>query len=64
MERDGRSTGDVEPRVTDGRCYYGRFVLQSDPESAPSIQARLVAVTLADQVAGAFHPEERRHGRR
>jgi K+-sensing histidine kinase KdpD len=64
VERDGMPTGDVELRVADGRRYYGRFVLQSDPETAPSLQARLVAVTLADQVAGAFHGAEPRRGRR
>jgi K+-sensing histidine kinase KdpD len=34
--------------------YYGRFMLQPKPGSRPSRQARLVAVTLADQAGRAF----------
>ncbi len=64
VERDGMPTGDIELRVADGRRYYGRFVLQPDPQTAPSLQARLVAVTLADQTAAVFHAEEQRRGHR
>ena len=34
--------------------YYGRFMLKAKPGSRPSLQARLVAVTLADQAGRAF----------
>ena len=34
--------------------YYGRFMLKPEPGSKPSLQARLVAVTLADQAGRAF----------
>ena len=34
--------------------YYGRFMLQPKPGSRASRQARLVAVTLADQAGRAF----------
>jgi hypothetical protein len=38
----------VELRVSGGGQYYGRFMMQPTPGSRPSLQARLVAVTLAD----------------
>ena len=34
--------------------YYGRFMLKARPGSKPSLQARLVAVTLADQAGRAL----------
>ena len=34
--------------------YYGRFMLKAKPGSKPSLQARLVAVTLAGQAGRAF----------
>ena len=34
--------------------YYGRFMLKAKPGSRPSLQARLVAVTLAGQAGRAF----------
>jgi hypothetical protein len=40
-----------------GQCY-GRFMLKPGPGSRPSLQARLVAVSLADQVARAFSAGE------
>jgi hypothetical protein len=53
-ERHGLPADDVELRVEAGGRYYGRYLLASGPGNAPSLQARLVAVTLADQVAAAF----------
>jgi Domain of unknown function (DUF4118) len=45
---------EVELRVSAGGQYYGRFLLRPQPGSGPSLQARLVAVSLADQVGRAF----------
>jgi Domain of unknown function (DUF4118) len=45
---------EVELRVSGGGQYYGRFLLTPRPESRPSLQARLVAVSLADLVSRAF----------
>ena len=46
--------GEVELRVSGGGQYYGRFLLTPRPESRPSLQARLVAVSLADLAGRAF----------
>jgi Domain of unknown function (DUF4118) len=40
---------EVELRVFGNGQYYGRFMMRAKPGSRPSLQARLVAVTLADQ---------------
>jgi Domain of unknown function (DUF4118) len=53
-DRQGLPASDVELRVEAGGRYYGRYLLEPAPGNAPSLQARLVAVTLADQVAAAF----------
>ena len=45
---------EVELRVSSGGQYYGRFLLTPQPGSRPSLQARLVAVSLADLVGRAF----------
>ncbi|HUA30271.1 MAG TPA: DUF4118 domain-containing protein [Streptosporangiaceae bacterium] len=45
---------EIELRTFGNGQYYGRFMLAPKPESRPSLQARLVAVTLADQAARAF----------
>jgi hypothetical protein len=39
---------EVELRTFGNGQYYGRFMLRSEPGSRPTLQARLVAVTLAD----------------
>ena len=53
----GRLPWDVElsglPTFGNGQ-YYGRFMLKAKPGSKPPLQARLVAVTLADQAGRAF----------
>jgi Domain of unknown function (DUF4118) len=46
--------GEVELRVSGGGQYYGRFLLTPRPGSRPSLQARLVAVSLADLAGRAF----------
>jgi uncharacterized protein DUF4118 len=45
---------EVELRVSGGGQYYGRFLLTPRPGSRPSLQARLVAVSLADLAGRAF----------
>jgi hypothetical protein len=49
VERWGLPDEEIELRVLGGSQFYGRFMLQPKPGSSPSLQARLVAVTLADQ---------------
>ncbi len=59
----GDSTWDVEQaglpaelelRVFGNGQYYGRFLLTPQPGSKPPLQARLVAVALAEQVGHAY----------
>jgi hypothetical protein len=45
---------EVELRTFGNGQYYGRFMLKPKPAAKPSLQARLVAATLADQVGRAF----------
>jgi Domain of unknown function (DUF4118) len=45
---------EIELRTFGNGQYCGRFMLAPKPESRPSLQARLVAVTLADQAGRAF----------
>jgi hypothetical protein len=54
IERWGLPEEEIELRTFGGSQFYGRFMLQSKPGSKPSLQARLVAVTLADQVGRAL----------
>ncbi|MGH3285690.1 MAG: hypothetical protein ACRDPD_13565 [Streptosporangiaceae bacterium] len=49
VEREGLPAGEIELRTFGNGQYYGRFMLKPRPGSKPSLQARLVAVTLADQ---------------
>ena len=44
----------VEMRVSGGGQFYGRFMMRANLGSRPSLQARLVAVTLADQAGRAL----------
>jgi len=49
------ATGEeIELRTFGNGQYYGRFMMKPEPGSKPSLQARLVAVTLADQAGRAF----------
>jgi hypothetical protein len=50
----GLPTQEIELRTFANGQYYGRFMMAPKPESRPSLQARLVAVTLADQAGRAF----------
>jgi hypothetical protein len=45
---------EVELRVVGDGQYYGRYILTPKPGSKPSLQARLVAAALADQVGRAY----------
>ena len=54
----GMPEPEVELRVVGRGRYYGRFLLAAKPGSKPSLQARLVAVTLADQVGRAYADSE------
>jgi hypothetical protein len=54
VEESGFPAGEIELRTFGNGQYYGRFMLAPKPESRPSLQARLVAVTLADQAGRAF----------
>lgn len=54
VERLGFPPGEVELRAFGNTQYYGRFMMTAKPGSRPSLQARLVAVTLADQVGRAL----------
>lgn len=62
MTRHGRWDADqfglpaeeVELRTFAGGQYYGRYMLKPNPGSRPSLQARLVAVTLAETAGRAL----------
>jgi len=47
-DQAGMPAEDVELRVFGNGEYYGRYMLTPKAGSAPPLQARLVAVTLAD----------------
>ncbi len=57
-DRLGLPDEEIELRVFGNGRFYGRFMLRPTPATAPSLQARLVAVTLADQVAIALGNQE------
>jgi hypothetical protein len=54
IDKHGLPDEEIELRASAGGRFYGRFLLRPASESVPSLQARLVAVTLADQVGAAF----------
>jgi hypothetical protein len=54
VEEAGLPAEEMELRVFGDGQYYGRFMLTPEPGSHPSLQARLVAVTLADQTGRAL----------
>jgi hypothetical protein len=49
VETAGLPGQEIELRAFGNGQYYGRFMMRPRPGSRPSLQARLVAVTLADQ---------------
>jgi K+-sensing histidine kinase KdpD len=54
VELSGLPEDEIELRTFGNGQFYGRFMLQPKPGSRPSLQARLVAVTLADQAGRAL----------
>jgi hypothetical protein len=54
VEQFGLPAEEIELRTFGNGQYYGRFMLKPKPGSKPSLQARLVAVTLADQAGRAL----------
>jgi hypothetical protein len=58
VERFGLPAEEIELRTFGNGQFYGRFMLRAKSGSVPSLQARLVAVTLADQVGRAFGASE------
>jgi Domain of unknown function (DUF4118) len=54
VEHFGLPGEEIELRTFGNGQYYGRFMLKARPGSKPSLQARLVAVTLADQAGRAL----------
>jgi hypothetical protein len=54
VQRWGLPGEEIELRALSNGQFYGRFMLQPAPGSRPSLQARLVAVTLADQAGRAW----------
>ncbi|MFI0977711.1 DUF4118 domain-containing protein [Streptomyces sp. NPDC021093] len=62
VEWHGWPQEEIELRAF-GNRYCGRFMLRTSPGTATTLQARLVAVTLADQAGPALaHPEVVRGG--
>ena len=59
VEQFGLPAGEIELRVFANGQYYGRFMMRARPGAKPSLQARLVAVTLADQTGRALDSTSR-----
>jgi Domain of unknown function (DUF4118) len=58
VEQFGLPAAEIELRAFANGQYYGRFMMRARPGAKPSLQARLVAVTLADQAGRAFGAAE------
>jgi hypothetical protein len=54
VDRLGLPQEEIELRVFANGRFYGRFMMDPTPGVVPSLQARLVAVTLADQTGSAL----------
>ena len=54
VEQAGLPAEEIELRVFGNGQYHGRFMMRPQPGSRPFLQARLVAVTLADQAGRAL----------
>ena len=54
IELTGLPAEEIELRTFGNGHYYGRFMMKPKPGARPSRQARLVAVTLADQAGRAL----------
>ena len=68
VDRAGLPDEEVELRAFANGRFIGRFMIQPTPGATPSLQARLTAVTLANQAGSALdsaeHPSTTRRGRR
>jgi hypothetical protein len=58
IDRRGLPDEEIELRTFGNGHFYGRFMLRPTPGTIPSLQARLVAVTLADQVGRTLETAE------
>ena len=58
LEQQGLPAPEIEVRTFGNGQYYGRFMLKAKPGSKPPLQARLVAITLADQAGRALAANE------
>jgi hypothetical protein len=58
IEHYGLPRDPIELRVRSNGDYRGRFLLTGEPGTAPSLEARLVAVVLAEQAGASLA----RHG--
>ncbi|MFF7984026.1 DUF4118 domain-containing protein [Streptomyces sp. NPDC007901] len=54
VDATGWPEGEIEVRAYGNGHYFGRFMLTPGPGAVPSLKARLVAVTLADQAGAAL----------
>jgi hypothetical protein len=54
VDSGGWPDGEIELRAYGNGQYLGRYMLTPGPGPVPSLQARLVAVTLADQTGAAL----------
>ncbi len=54
VDKHGMPDEEIELRALGNGRYYGRYMMSPNPDARPSLQARLVAVTLADQVGSAL----------
>jgi hypothetical protein len=54
IELSGLPQEELELRTFSNGHYYGRFMMKPRPGARPSRQARLVAVTLAEQAGRAL----------
>ncbi|MFF3128307.1 DUF4118 domain-containing protein [Streptomyces sp. NPDC057908] len=60
-DRDGLPGEELELRVFHNGRFHGRFMLRPSPGAAPPLAARLVAVTLANQVGAELDTAGRAH---
>ncbi|MFF0105527.1 hypothetical protein [Streptomyces hirsutus] len=57
-DQRGWPQGEIELRAMGNGRYQGRFMLTPSPGARPTLQARLVAVALADQAGAALDTTE------
>ncbi|MET7481653.1 DUF4118 domain-containing protein [Streptomyces sp. NPDC005538] len=63
VDASGWPEGEIEVRTYGNGHYFGRFMLDPAPGVVPSLRARLVAVTLADQAGSAMDTAGLANGR-